>query len=45
MAVISLKEFPGDLHRGAKARAALEGIVMKALIIRLMAEYLEKVGG
>ena len=45
MAVISLKEFPDDLHRRAKARAALEGITMKALIIKLMEEYLEKVGG
>jgi hypothetical protein len=34
--------FPEDLHRKAKAEAALEGISLKALIIKAMEEYLKK---
>jgi len=45
MAVISLKDFPDDLHRRTKVQAAKEGITIKGLIIRLLTEYLEKVGG
>jgi len=45
MAVISLKDFPDDLHRRTKVQAAKEGITIKGLIIRLLVEYLEKVGG
>ena len=41
---VIIKGFPEDLHRRAKARAALEGITLKALIIKLLEGYLEKVG-
>ena len=33
---IIIKNFPEDLHRKAKAKAALEGITLKALIIKLL---------
>lgn len=39
---IFLKNFPEDLHRKAKAQAALMGISMKELIIRALIEFLEK---
>ena len=42
MTIINIKDFPEDLHRKAKAEAALEGISMKALIIKAMEEYLKK---
>jgi len=45
MAVISLKDFPDDLHRRTKVQAAKEGTTIKGLIIRLLTEYQEKVGG
>ena len=45
MAVISLKDFPDDLHRRTKVQAAKEGISIKALVIKVLEEYLEKVGG
>ncbi|NIQ91274.1 MAG: toxin-antitoxin system HicB family antitoxin [Deltaproteobacteria bacterium] len=35
-----IKNFPEDLHRKAKAKAALEGITLKALIIKLLETYL-----
>jgi predicted HicB family RNase H-like nuclease len=38
---IIIKNFPEDLHRKAKAKAALEGITLKALIIKLLETYLE----
>jgi len=38
---IIIKNFPEDLHRRAKARAALEGITLKALIIKLLKTYIE----
>ncbi len=37
---IIIKNFPEDLHRRAKAKAALEGITLKALIIKLLETYL-----
>jgi len=37
-----IKNFPEELHRRAKAKAALEGITLKALIIRVMGTYLEE---
>jgi len=37
---IIIKNFPEDLHRMAKAKAALEGITLKALIIKLLETYL-----
>ena len=42
MTIINIKDFPDDLHRKAKAEAALEGISLKALIIKAMEEYLKK---
>jgi predicted HicB family RNase H-like nuclease len=42
MTTINIKEFPEDLHRKAKAEAALMGISLKELIIRAITEYLKK---
>jgi plasmid stability protein len=35
-------ELPDDLHRELKARAALEGVTLKDLIIRFLTEGLER---
>jgi predicted HicB family RNase H-like nuclease len=40
--VLNVKDFPNDLHRKAKAEAALMGISLKELIIRAITEYLKK---
>ena len=40
--VLNVKDFPEDLHRKAKAEAALMGISLKELIIRAITEYLKK---
>jgi predicted HicB family RNase H-like nuclease len=46
MAILNIKNFPDDLHRKAKAEAALMGISLKELIIRAITEYLKnKKGG
>ena len=45
MSIINIKDFPDDLHRKAKAEAALEGISMKAFIIKALEEYLKKKKG
>ena len=37
--------FPDDLHREAKIKAAQEGITLKELIIRAVTAYLKKKGG
>ncbi len=42
MRTINIKDFPEDLHRKAKAEAALMGISLKELIIRAITEYLKK---
>jgi predicted HicB family RNase H-like nuclease len=42
MAFLNIKDFPDDLHRKAKAEAALMGISMKEYIIRAITEYLKK---
>ena len=42
MATVYIRDFPEDLHRKAKAQAALEGTTLKDLVIRLLTEYLEK---
>jgi predicted HicB family RNase H-like nuclease len=42
MSIINIKDFPDDLHRKAKSEAALEGISLKALIIKALEEYLKK---
>ena len=39
---VIIKNFPEDLHRKAKAKAALEGITLKALIIKLLERYLKE---
>ena len=43
MATINLRNVPDDLHRKAKARAAMEGVTLKQLIMRLLEEYLDGV--
>ena len=47
MANINLRDFPDTLHREAKAKAALEGITLKELIIKAVEAYLKagKKGG
>jgi len=45
MAILNIKDFPSDLHRKAKAEAALMGISLKELIIRAITEYLKKKKG
>jgi len=43
MATINLRNVSDDLHRRAKARAAMEGVSLKQLILRLLEEYLDGV--
>jgi plasmid stability protein len=43
MATINLRNVPDELHRKAKARAAMEGVSLKQLILRLLEDYLEGV--
>ena len=38
----TIRPFPEDLHRRAKATAALEGITLKELILRAISEYIDK---
>ena len=38
----TIRPFPEELHRKAKATAALEGITLKELILTALAEYIEK---
>ncbi len=38
----TIRPFPQKLHRKAKATAALEGITLKELILKALAEYVEK---
>jgi len=45
MAILNIKDFPDELHRKAKAEAALMGISLKELIIRAITEYLKKQKG
>ncbi len=45
MAILNIKDFPDELHRQAKSKAALMGISLKELIIRAITEYLKKKGG
>ena len=42
MATINLREVPDELHRRAKAEAAMEGISLKALIIKALEEHLKR---
>ncbi len=41
--LIVIKDFPVLLDRRAKAQAALEGITFKALVIKVLEEYLERI--
>jgi hypothetical protein len=41
----TIRSFPEDLHRRAKATAALEGITLRELILKAVREYVEKKGG
>ena len=48
MSILNVKDFPDDLHRKAKAEAALMGISLKELFIRAVKEFLanrKKKGG
>lgn len=47
MAVINLRDFPDQLHREAKAKAALEGITLKDFFVKAVEAYLKagKKGG
>jgi hypothetical protein len=38
----TIRPFPEILHRKAKAAAALEGITLKELILKALAEYIDK---
>jgi hypothetical protein len=38
----TIRPFPGELHRKAKAIAALEGITLKELILNALSEYVEQ---
>ena len=40
-----LIEFPAELHKKAKVRAAMDGITLKELILKAVTEYLKKKGG
>jgi predicted HicB family RNase H-like nuclease len=42
MKIINLKDFPEELHRRAKAKAAMMGISLRELIIRAITEFLER---
>jgi predicted HicB family RNase H-like nuclease len=39
---LNLRSFPKELHRQAKAKAALMGIPLKDLIVQAVIEYLKK---
>jgi hypothetical protein len=38
----TIRPFPRELHRKAKATAALEGITLRELILKALAEYVDK---
>jgi predicted HicB family RNase H-like nuclease len=42
---MNLRGMPEDLHRRTKAQAAMEGISLKALVIKALQEYLKKKKG
>lgn len=42
MAIMNLRDMPDDIHRRAKAKAAMEGITLKELVIKALKEYLKK---
>ena len=42
MGVITLKDFPDDLHKEIKIQAVREGTTLKGLIIKALREYLNR---
>jgi predicted HicB family RNase H-like nuclease len=42
MAIINIRDFPDELHRQAKSKAALQGMSLKDLVIKAVTEYLKK---
>ena len=42
MKIVTLKDFPEDLHRKAKSKAALMGISLRELIIRAITQFIKK---
>jgi predicted HicB family RNase H-like nuclease len=45
MTTIYLRDVPEDVHKRAKLQAVMEGISLKALILKALDEYLTKKGG
>ena len=45
MADMNLRNIPDDLHRRAKATAAMEGITLRELVLKSIEEYLKKKRG
>ena len=45
MKALIIKDFPDELHKEAKVRAAQEEITLKELVIRAIKAYLKKKGG
>lgn len=41
MGTLNLKDFPEELHREAKSRAALEGITLRQLVVEAVGRYLK----
>lgn len=41
---LHIKDFPQDLHKEAKVKAAMEGVSLKEIVIRALREYLKKGG-
>ena len=45
MATVYIRDFPEDLHVRVKIQALKERTTLKDLTIKVLTEYLEKVGG
>jgi plasmid stability protein len=45
MVAINLRNFPSDLHKRVKIRAAQEETTIKGIIIKALIEYLKKKRG
>lgn len=41
MAVVNLRNFPDNLYRALKLKAALDGVSLKNLIVRILDAYCE----
>jgi plasmid stability protein len=44
MVSVNIRDFPEELHHKAKIQAAVEKTTLKELMIRALAEYLERKG-